>query len=39
MEAWKERTELLVGAEGLARLLESSVAVIGLGGELPRVHA
>ena len=32
MEAWKERTELLVGAEGLARLLESSVAVIGLGG-------
>ena len=32
MEAWKERTELLVGAEGLARLFESSVAVIGLGG-------
>ena len=32
MEAWKERTELLVGAEGLERLLESSVAVIGLGG-------
>ena len=32
MEAWKERTELLVGAEGLERLFESSVAVIGLGG-------
>ena len=32
MEAWKERTQLLVGAEGLARLFESSVAVIGLGG-------
>lgn len=32
MEAWKERTELLVGPEGLARLFESSVAVIGLGG-------
>ena len=32
MEAWKERTELLVGAEGLERLCESSVAVIGLGG-------
>ena len=32
MEAWKERTQLLVGPEGLARLLESSVAVIGLGG-------
>ena len=32
MEAWKERTELLVGAGGLERLFESSVAVIGLGG-------
>lgn len=32
MEAWKERTELLVGPEGLERLFESSVAVIGLGG-------
>ena len=32
MEAWKERTQLLVGAEGLERLFESSVAVIGLGG-------
>ena len=32
MEAWKERTQLLVGAEGIARLFESSVAVIGLGG-------
>ena len=32
MEVWKERTELLVGAEGLERLFESSVAVIGLGG-------
>ena len=32
MEAWKERTQLLVGPEGLARLFESSVAVIGLGG-------
>lgn len=32
MEAWKERTELLVGPEGLAKLFESSVAVIGLGG-------
>ena len=32
MEAWKERTEMLVGPEGLERLFESSVAVIGLGG-------
>ena len=32
MEAWKERTQLLVGPEGLERLFESSVAVIGLGG-------
>ena len=32
MEAWKERTELLVGPEGLERIFESSVAVIGLGG-------
>ena len=32
MEAWKDRTELLVGAEGLERLFESSVSVIGLGG-------
>ena len=32
MEAWKERTELLVGPERLERLFESSVAVIGLGG-------
>ena len=32
MEAWKERTQLLVGPEGLERLFDSSVAVIGLGG-------
>ena len=32
MEAWKERTQLLVGPEGLERLFEGSVAVIGLGG-------
>lgn len=32
VEPWKERTELLVGQEGLARLEASSVAVIGLGG-------
>ena len=32
MEAWKERKQLLVGSEGLERLFESSVAVIGLGG-------
>ena len=32
MESEKERTELLVGPEGLERLFESSVAVLGLGG-------
>ena len=29
---WRERTELLIGKEGLERLSRASVAVIGLGG-------
>lgn len=29
---WQERTELLIGEEGLSRLKDSVVAVIGLGG-------
>ena len=29
---WRERTQLLIGAEGLERLSNASVAVIGLGG-------
>lgn len=29
---WKDRTEILVGSEGLARLEAASVAVVGLGG-------
>ncbi|MBP8130102.1 MAG: tRNA threonylcarbamoyladenosine dehydratase [Candidatus Hydrogenedentes bacterium] len=31
-EAWDSRTELLVGAEGMARLRAAHVAVFGLGG-------
>lgn len=30
--SWKERTELLLGAEGGARLAEANVIVVGLGG-------
>lgn len=29
---WKHRTELIIGADGVARLSGSSVAVVGLGG-------
>ncbi|HOK71117.1 MAG TPA: ThiF family adenylyltransferase, partial [Bacillota bacterium] len=29
---WTERTELIIGADGVARLAGSSVAVVGLGG-------
>lgn len=29
---WKHRTELIIGADGVARLSTSSVAVVGLGG-------
>ena len=32
MEIWKERTAMLIGEEGLERLSESCVAVIGVGG-------
>lgn len=32
MEIWKERTAMLIGEEGLKRLSESCVAVIGVGG-------
>ena len=32
MEGWKERTGMLVGEEGLRRLAEAHVAIIGLGG-------
>lgn len=32
MALWQERTELLTGEEGIARLRDSAVAVIGLGG-------
>lgn len=32
MGEWNERTELLIGKEGLEKLAESAVAVIGLGG-------
>lgn len=32
MESWQKRTGMLVGEEGLRRLADSSVAVIGLGG-------
>ncbi|MCI2082134.1 MAG: tRNA threonylcarbamoyladenosine dehydratase [Bacteroidales bacterium] len=32
MGDWRERTEMLVGGEGLRRLNEAHVAVIGLGG-------
>jgi len=32
MKAWTERTELLLGAEKLARLTSSRVLVVGLGG-------
>ena len=32
MEAWQERTGMLVGAEGLAKLGAAKVAVIGVGG-------
>ncbi|MGM9764722.1 MAG: ThiF family adenylyltransferase, partial [Candidatus Cryptobacteroides sp.] len=30
--AWQERTGMLVGIDGLARLAASNVAVIGVGG-------
>ncbi len=32
MEAWQERTHILIGDEGLDRLQNATVAVIGLGG-------
>lgn len=32
METWKERTAMIVGEEGLKRLSDSRVAVIGVGG-------
>lgn len=32
MEAWQERTHILVGDQGLERLQKATVAVIGLGG-------
>ena len=32
MEAWQERTHILVGDQGLERLQRATVAVIGLGG-------
>ena len=32
MENWLERTELMFGAERLARLQQASVLVVGLGG-------
>ena len=32
MENWKERTEMLLGTEGVRRLQEARVAVIGVGG-------
>ena len=32
MTAWQERTEMLLGAEGMAKLAAAKVAVIGVGG-------
>ena len=32
MEAWQERTALLLGGEGLAKLHDARVAVVGVGG-------
>ena len=32
MSDWKQRTELLIGKEGLAALTKSSVLIVGLGG-------
>jgi tRNA A37 threonylcarbamoyladenosine dehydratase len=32
MEPWKERTALLIGAEGIARLAKAHVLIAGLGG-------
>lgn len=32
MAAWQERTEMLLGAEGMAKLAAAKVAVIGVGG-------
>ncbi len=32
MSDWKQRTELLIGKEGVARLTKSSVLIVGLGG-------
>lgn len=32
MEPWKERTNILVGEDGIAKLQNATVAVIGLGG-------
>ncbi|HNT88494.1 MAG TPA: tRNA threonylcarbamoyladenosine dehydratase, partial [Candidatus Hydrogenedentes bacterium] len=31
-ETWYSRTELLVGPDGMARLRQAHVAVVGLGG-------
>lgn len=32
MEKWQERTEMLLGAEGVARLAAARVVVVGVGG-------
>ena len=32
MENWKQRTELMVGAEGIEKLKNASVLIVGLGG-------
>ena len=32
MENWQERTEMLLGAEGVRKLRDAHVAVIGVGG-------